>query len=65
MIRIFLDRLYLFAGFAAGAFLLAIFVLMMLLSAGMLNPTGRPAESSIIRTKIASRNAPAAKPANK
>lgn len=34
MMRIFLDRLYLFAGYAAGAFLLAIFVLMMLLSAG-------------------------------
>jgi TRAP-type C4-dicarboxylate transport system permease small subunit len=34
MTRIFLDRLYLFAGYAAGAFLLAIFVLMMLLSAG-------------------------------
>jgi TRAP-type C4-dicarboxylate transport system permease small subunit len=34
MIRIFLDRLYLFAGYAAGAFLLAIFVLMMLLSGG-------------------------------
>ncbi len=32
--RIFLDRLYLFAGYAAGAFLLAIFVLMILLSAG-------------------------------
>ncbi len=34
MIRRFLDRLYLFAGFAAGAFLVAIFVLMMFLSAG-------------------------------
>lgn len=34
MVRIFLDRLYLFAGYAAGGFLLAIFVLMMLLSAG-------------------------------
>ncbi len=32
--RIFLDRLYLFAGYLAGAFLIAIFVLMMLLSAG-------------------------------
>src|ERR1044071_7149001 len=32
--RIFLDRLYVFAGYAAGAFLVAIFVLMMLLSAG-------------------------------
>ena len=34
MMRIFLDRLYLFAGYAAGVFLLAIFILMMLLSAG-------------------------------
>jgi len=34
MLRIFLDRLYLIAGFAAGAFMIAIFVLMMLLSAG-------------------------------
>ena len=32
--RIFLDRLYLFSGYAAGAFLIAIFVLMMLLSSG-------------------------------
>jgi TRAP-type C4-dicarboxylate transport system permease small subunit len=32
--RVFLDRLYLFSGYLAGAFLLAIFVLMMLLSAG-------------------------------
>ena len=34
MIRGFLDRLYLFAGYVAGVFLIAIFVLMMLLSAG-------------------------------
>jgi TRAP-type C4-dicarboxylate transport system permease small subunit len=34
MIRIFLDRLYLYAGYLAGLFLIAIFVLMMLLSAG-------------------------------
>ena len=32
--RVFLDRLYLFSGYAAGVFLIAIFVLMMLLSAG-------------------------------
>ena len=32
--RTFLDRLYLYSGYAAGAFMLAIFVLMMLLSAG-------------------------------
>src|ERR1700746_3634802 len=34
MLRVLLDRLYLFAGFAAGGFILAIFVLMMALSAG-------------------------------
>ncbi|MDB5600621.1 MAG: C4-dicarboxylate transporter permease [Xanthobacteraceae bacterium] len=34
MMRVFLDRLYLYAGYAAGVFLLAIFVLMMGLSAG-------------------------------
>jgi len=34
MLRIFLDRLYLFSGFLAGAFLIAIFILMMILSAG-------------------------------
>jgi TRAP-type C4-dicarboxylate transport system permease small subunit len=34
IMRIFLDRLYLFAGYAAGGFLVAIFVLMMILSAG-------------------------------
>src|SRR6187401_2988407 len=32
--RVWLDRLYLFAGYAAGLFLIAIFVLMMFLSAG-------------------------------
>jgi TRAP-type C4-dicarboxylate transport system permease small subunit len=34
MIRAALDRLYLFAGYAAGLFLIAIFILMMILSAG-------------------------------
>jgi TRAP-type C4-dicarboxylate transport system permease small subunit len=34
MIRLALDRLYLFSGYLAGAFIVAIFVLMMLLSAG-------------------------------
>ena len=34
MLRRFLDGLYLLAGYAAGAFLIAIFVLMMILSAG-------------------------------
>jgi TRAP-type C4-dicarboxylate transport system permease small subunit len=32
--RVFLDRLYLYAGYLAGAFMVAIFVQMMLLSAG-------------------------------
>ncbi len=32
--RIFLDRLYLYSGYAAGGFMIAIFVLMMVLSAG-------------------------------
>ena len=34
MICLFLDQLYLFSGYLAGLFLIAIFVLMMLLSAG-------------------------------
>src|SRR5258707_6201571 len=34
MIRLLLDRLYLVSGYLAGVFLIAIFVLMMLLSAG-------------------------------
>ena len=34
MIRIVLDRLYLFAGYAAGGFMVLIFLLMMVLSAG-------------------------------
>jgi TRAP-type C4-dicarboxylate transport system permease small subunit len=34
MLRTALDRLYLFSGYLAGGFLIAIFVLMMLLSAG-------------------------------
>src|SRR5262245_2312984 len=33
-VRALLDRLYLFAGFAAGGFMILIFVLMMVLSAG-------------------------------
>ena len=32
--RVFLDRLYLYAGYAAGAFMVAIFLQMMVLSAG-------------------------------
>src|SRR3569623_154405 len=34
MIRVYLDRLYLFSGYLAGLFLIAIFVLMMLLAGG-------------------------------
>jgi TRAP-type C4-dicarboxylate transport system permease small subunit len=34
MIRVVLDRLYLFAGYAAGGFMVLIFILMMALSAG-------------------------------
>src|SRR3978361_2211322 len=34
MVRVFLDRLYLFAGYLAGGFLIAIFALMMWLSVG-------------------------------
>ena len=34
MIRVALDRLYLYSGYLAGGFMLAIFVLMMVLSAG-------------------------------
>src|SRR5688500_3446130 len=34
MIRVFLDRIYLFSGYLAGLFLIAIFVLMLLLSGG-------------------------------
>jgi TRAP-type C4-dicarboxylate transport system permease small subunit len=34
MIRVVLDRLYLFAGYAAGGFMILIFILMMVLSAG-------------------------------
>ena len=34
IMRVFLDRLYLFAGFAAGGFMVLIFLLMMVLSAG-------------------------------
>ena len=34
MLRIFLDRLYLFSGYAAGAFLVLIFGIMMCMSLG-------------------------------
>src|SRR5215813_3351818 len=48
MLRLFLDRLYLFAGYLAGAFVVAIFVLMMLLSAGRAPGLNIPAGDDII-----------------
>lgn len=48
MLRVFLDRLYLFAGWLAGAFVVAIFVLMMLLSAGRPVGFNIPAGDDII-----------------
>jgi hypothetical protein len=44
--RVWLDRLYLLAGYAAGLFLVAIFVLMMFLSAGRSVSTSRRATIS-------------------
>ena len=46
--RIFLDRLYLYAGYAAGLFVVAIFVLMMLLSAGRPLGVNIPAGDDLI-----------------
>jgi TRAP-type C4-dicarboxylate transport system permease small subunit len=48
MLRLFLDRLYLAAGWLAGAFVVAIFVLMMLLSAGRPLGLNIPAGDDII-----------------
>jgi TRAP-type C4-dicarboxylate transport system permease small subunit len=48
MLRSFLDRLYLYAGYLAGAFVVAIFVLMMLLSAGRAPGLNVPAGDDII-----------------
>jgi TRAP-type C4-dicarboxylate transport system permease small subunit len=48
MMRRFLDRLYLAAGYLAGAFVVAIFVLMMLLSAGRPVGLNIPAGDDII-----------------
>src|SRR5262249_57171319 len=48
MLRAFLDRLYLFAGYLAGAFVVAIFVLMMWLSAGRPLGFNIPAGGDII-----------------
>jgi TRAP-type C4-dicarboxylate transport system permease small subunit len=48
MLRLLLDRLYLAAGYLAGAFVVAIFVLMMLLSAGRPVGFNIPAGDEII-----------------
>jgi len=48
MLRIALDRLYLFSGYLAGLFLIAIFVLMMLLSAGRPLGLNVPAGDEIV-----------------
>src|SRR5690348_9704830 len=48
MIRVFLDRLYLFSGYLAGLFLIAIFVLMMVLSAGRPVGINIPAGDDIV-----------------
>jgi TRAP-type C4-dicarboxylate transport system permease small subunit len=48
MLRIFLDRLYLFSGYLAGLFLIAIFILMMLLSAGRPVGLNVPAGDEIV-----------------
>lgn len=48
MLRLALDRLYLFAGYLAGAFVVAIFVLMLLLSAGRAPGFNIPAGDDII-----------------
>src|SRR5262249_21986595 len=48
MIRAILDRLYRFSGYLAGLFLIAIFVLMMLLSAGRLLGINIPAGDDFI-----------------
>jgi TRAP-type C4-dicarboxylate transport system permease small subunit len=48
MIRILLDRLYLFSGYLAGGFVVAIFVLMMALSAGRPLGFNIPAGDEII-----------------
>jgi TRAP-type C4-dicarboxylate transport system permease small subunit len=48
MLRTFLDRLYLLSGYLAGLFLIAIFVLMMLLSAGRPVGLNVPAGDEIV-----------------
>jgi TRAP-type C4-dicarboxylate transport system permease small subunit len=46
--RLFLDRLYLVSGWAAGLFLIAIFILMMILSAGRPVGVNLPAGDDIV-----------------
>src|SRR3712207_7746876 len=48
MLRTALDRLYLYSGYLAGLFLIAIFVLMMLLSAGRPLGLNIPAGDEIV-----------------
>ncbi|MGZ8324855.1 MAG: TRAP transporter small permease subunit, partial [Rhodoplanes sp.] len=48
MIRAALDRLYLFAGYLAGLFMIAIFVLMMILSAGRPLGVNLPAGDDLV-----------------
>jgi TRAP-type C4-dicarboxylate transport system permease small subunit len=48
MMRLFLDRLYLVSGWLAGLFLIAIFVLMMILSAGRPAGINVPAGDDIV-----------------
>jgi TRAP-type C4-dicarboxylate transport system permease small subunit len=53
MIRNWLDRLYLFAGFAAGGFMILIFVLMMALSAGRPLGVNLPAGDDLVAWSMA------------
>ena len=48
MIRVALDRLYLFAGYLAGLFMIVIFVLMMILSAGRPLGVNLPAGDDLV-----------------
>jgi hypothetical protein len=51
IMRTVLDRLYLFAGFAAGGFMILIFVLMMALSAGSPLGVNVPAGDDLVAWK--------------
>ena len=53
MIRNWLDRLYLFAGFAAGGFMILIFILMMVLSAGRPLGVNLPAGDDLVAWSMA------------